>query len=85
MRRPALVLRVLHRLRFLSEQVPFDVATYSYTAPLLTQIFMKGGIGLTEDDDPLEQVALALDFVKFHCGECKRAFTYPEAQFLTVT
>lgn len=68
--RLALVLRVLHRLRFLAEQVPFDVATFSYMSPLLSQIFNKGGIGLTEDDDPLEQVALSLDLVKFHSAEC---------------
>lgn len=62
---------MLHRLRFLSEQVPFDVATFSYASPLLNQIFFKGAIGLTGDDDPLEQAALALDLVKFHTGECK--------------
>ena len=67
----ALILRVLHRLHFLSEQMTFDVATYSYLFPLLKQILLKGGIGLTEEDDPLEQVALALDLIKFHCGECK--------------
>lgn len=31
---------------------------------------MNGGIGLTEEDDPLEQISLALDLIKFHCGEC---------------
>ncbi|GJE94641.1 ARM repeat-containing protein [Phanerochaete sordida] len=75
----ALVLRVLHRLRFLSEQVPFDVATFSYTSPLLNQIFLKGAIGLTEDDDPLEQAALALDLVKFHTGEFTQE-AYPRKQ-----
>lgn len=67
----ALVLRVLYRLRFLAEQVPFEVATFSYMSPLLNQILSKGGIGLTEEDDPLEQVALSLDLVKFHSAECK--------------
>lgn len=70
----ALVLRVLHRLRSLAEQSPFDVATYSYASPLFSQVLNKGGIGLTEDDDPLEQVTLALQIVKFHCGECKSHF-----------
>ncbi|KAI0688462.1 ARM repeat-containing protein [Cytidiella melzeri] len=65
----SLLLRVLHRLRFLGEQSTFDVATYAYLSPLLQQILRKGGIGLTEEDDPLEQVALALDIIKFHCGE----------------
>ncbi len=66
-----LLLRVLHRLRFLAEQSTFDVATYAYLSPLLQQILRQGGIGLTEEDDPLEQVALALDIVSFHSGECK--------------
>lgn len=66
-----LVLRVLYRLRFLSEQAPFDVTTFSYIVPLLTQIFTKGAVGLTEEDDPLEQTALSLDVVNFHCGECE--------------
>lgn len=67
----ALILRVLHRMRFLAEQATFDVATYSYLSPLLKQILLKGGIGLDEEDDPLEQVALALDLIKFHSGDCE--------------
>ena len=65
-----LLLRVLYRLRFLSEQAALDVETFSYLTPLVTEIFTKGAIGLTEEDDPLEQAALALDIVKFHSGEC---------------
>jgi hypothetical protein len=65
-----LVLRVLYRLRSLSEQAPLDSATFSYSYPLLHQVLVKGGIGVTEEDDPLEQVALSLDIIKFHCGEC---------------
>lgn len=66
-----LVIRVLYRLRFLSEQTPFDAATFSYTFPLISQILLTGGLpGLVEEDDPLEQVALALEIIKFHCGEC---------------
>ena len=34
-------------------------------------MLLKGGISLSEEDDPLEQVALALDVIKFHAGECK--------------
>ncbi|KAH8103551.1 armadillo-type protein [Cristinia sonorae] len=65
----SLVLRVLHRLRSLSEQTPFDVATYSYMSPLLYQVLFKGGVGLTEEDDPLEQVTLALQIIRYHCSE----------------
>lgn len=67
----ALVLRVLHRLRSQSEQTPFDVATYSYMSPLLYQVLIRGGVGLTEEDDPLEQVTLALQIIRYHCSECE--------------
>ncbi|KAI0710312.1 ARM repeat-containing protein [Cerioporus squamosus] len=65
----SLVIRVLYRLRTLSEQSPFDAATYSYASPLLSQVLVKGGIAIGEEDDPLEQIALSLDIIKFHCGE----------------
>jgi hypothetical protein len=64
------VLRVLYRLRSLSEQTPLDSATFSYAFPLLLQVIQKGGIGSGEGDESLEQVALSLDIIKFHCGEC---------------
>lgn len=66
-----LIIRVLYRLRFLSEQAPFDAATYSYAFPLLSQILTIGGIPGGEEDDPLEQVALALEIIRFHCGQCE--------------
>ncbi|KAH9925947.1 ARM repeat-containing protein [Epithele typhae] len=72
----ALVIRVLYRLRTLSEQTPFDAATYGYASPLLSQVLVKGGIAIGEEDDPLEQIALSLDIIKFHCGEFSDA-TYP--------
>ncbi|OJT01635.1 Translational activator GCN1 [Trametes pubescens] len=65
----SLIIRVLYRLRTLSEQTPFDAATYCYAAPLLSQILLKGGIALAEEDDPLEQIAISLDVIKFHSGE----------------
>ncbi|TCD64479.1 translational activator of GCN4 [Steccherinum ochraceum] len=77
----SLLLRVLHRLRSQSEQTPFDVATYSYTSPLLYQVLIKGGVGLTEDDDPLEQVTLALQIIKFHCSEFSHT-AFPRKQTL---
>ncbi|KAJ6607520.1 armadillo-type protein [Mycena sp. CBHHK59/15] len=64
-----LVIRVLHRLRSLSEQAPFDSATFSYAFPLLAQVLTLGGIDPQDDEEALEQVALALDIIKFHCGE----------------
>ncbi|OCH93463.1 ARM repeat-containing protein [Obba rivulosa] len=65
----SLIIRVLYRLRSLSEQSPFDAATFSYAYALLSQVFTQGGIAVIEEDDPLEQIALSLDVVKFHCGE----------------
>lgn len=65
-----LVLRVLYRLRSLSVQTPLDSATFSYAFPLLFQVIQNRGIGSGEDDEPSEQVALSLDIIKFHCGEC---------------
>ncbi|KAJ7077832.1 armadillo-type protein [Mycena belliarum] len=65
----SLVIRVLHRLRSLSEQAPFDSATFSYAFPLLAQVLTLGGINPQDEEEALEQVALALDIIKFHCGE----------------
>ncbi|KAJ7449659.1 armadillo-type protein [Mycena latifolia] len=65
----SLVIRVLHRLRSLSEQAPFDSATFSYAFPLFERVLTLGGIDPEDEEEALEQVALALDIIKFHCGE----------------
>ncbi|KAJ7720581.1 armadillo-type protein [Mycena maculata] len=65
----SLVIRVLHRLRSLSEQAPFDSATFSYAFPLLAQVLTLGGITPEDEEEALEQVALALDTIKFHCAD----------------
>ena len=67
---PVLIVRVLYRLRSLAEQTPFDAATFSYAFPLLARVLLQGGIGIEEEEGMLEQVALVLDIIKFHCGEC---------------
>ncbi|KAJ4478479.1 armadillo-type protein [Lentinula aciculospora] len=64
-----LVLRVLHHIRHLSEQVPFDSATFSYMFPLMNHVVRKGGIVTEEPEEMLEQVSLTQDVVKFHCSE----------------
>ena len=64
------MLRVLQRLRALSERTPLDSATFSYAFPLIQQVIQRGGIRPGEEDDPLEQVALSLDIIKFNSGEC---------------
>ncbi|KAG6823704.1 hypothetical protein H0H93_003201, partial [Arthromyces matolae] len=63
-----LIIRVLLRLRTLSEQAPFDAATFSYAYPLLGQVLLQGGIS-EDEEESLEQVALALSIIKFHSGE----------------
>ncbi|KIJ11894.1 hypothetical protein PAXINDRAFT_157123 [Paxillus involutus ATCC 200175] len=65
----SLVLRVLYRLRTLSEQAPFDAATFSYAFLLLGRVIRKGGVNVSEDEEALEQVALVLDVIKFHRSE----------------
>lgn len=67
-----LIIRVLYRLRTLSEQTPFEAATFSYAFPLFSEVLIKGGISAVDDDEALEQVALVLDVIKFHSGECKQ-------------
>lgn len=64
-------------MRSLSEQTPFDAATFSYAFPLFGQLLTRGGISSEDEDEALEQVALVLDIIKFHCGECKRFRTIP--------
>ena len=68
----ALLLRVLYRLRILSEQAPFDGATYAFVSPLLSHIIRVGGVDLTPEDDQIEQITLSLEIIRFHAGECKR-------------
>ncbi|KAI5991791.1 armadillo-type protein [Pisolithus marmoratus] len=65
----ALVLRVLYRLRTISQQAPFDAATFSYAFPLLARVLHQGGIDVSEDDEVLEQIALVLDIIRFHTSE----------------
>ncbi|KAK7051190.1 translational activator of GCN4 [Paramarasmius palmivorus] len=64
-----LVLRVMHRLRFLSELTPFDSSTFSYLFPLIRHLVLEGGIPTEEPEETLEQLTLCQDIIKFHCGE----------------
>ncbi|KAF7309756.1 TOG domain-containing protein [Mycena indigotica] len=74
-----LVIRVLLRFRSLSEQVAFDSATFSYAFPLLATILKQGGIQYEDEDESLEQLALTIEIVKFHCGEFTDA-AFPRKQ-----
>lgn len=50
---------------------PFEAPTFTFAFPLIRQILLNGGINATEEDVVLEQVKLAFDIIKFHCGECE--------------
>ncbi|KAG9085998.1 translational activator of GCN4, partial [Ceratobasidium sp. UAMH 11750] len=65
----SLVVRVLYRLRMLSEQAPFDPSTYAYMSPFIDHVIRSGGIAAAGPEETLEQVSLALDVIQFHCGE----------------
>lgn len=70
----ALVLRVLHRLRALSEQSLFEGNTFSYFSPLLSHVVTVNGIPGESDEELVEQIALCVDIIKFHSAECKFTF-----------
>ncbi|VDC02874.1 unnamed protein product [Peniophora sp. CBMAI 1063] len=87
----ALVTRVLYRLRATAEQAPLDAAAFGYVWPLLGEVMLRGGVGVQEGDgggesgeegSPFEQVALALDVVKFNVGEFGDA-AFPRVQIIT--
>ncbi|QRV84214.1 translational activator gcn1 [Ceratobasidium sp. AG-Ba] len=59
-----LVVRVLYRLRMLSEQAPFDP---------------RRGVAAAGPEEALEQVSLALDIIQFHCGEFSNS-AYPRIE-----
>ncbi|KAL5483042.1 GCN1 [Sanghuangporus weigelae] len=63
----ALVLRVLYRIRTLSEQNAFDAATFSYIAALLSCVIEDdSAIGDEDEDEPLERIALIIAILNFH-------------------
>jgi len=65
-----LVTRVLYRLRFTSEQRPFDTVSLSYILPLVFVVLRNGGIDRSGEDAD-EQVVLALEFLSVHTDACK--------------
>ncbi|KAG8904625.1 translational activator of GCN4 [Tulasnella sp. 403] len=67
----SLILRVLYRLRSIAETSPFDPVTYSYTSPLVCHVILNNGVGVTEAEEIMEQVALSLNLIDFHCSECQ--------------
>ncbi|KDN49927.1 ARM repeat-containing protein [Tilletiaria anomala UBC 951] len=77
------ILRILYRLRFVSEQAALGLGTVSVLAPLITNIIHAGGLGVDTDDCDavMEQVQLSLDFIVFHTEPCEDA-RYPRSDFV---
>lgn len=65
-----LVTRILHRIRFMAEQRPFDTVTLSYTLALIFLVLDHGGIGHAQPEDADEQILLAIEFLSFHTELC---------------
>ncbi|KAK4052868.1 translational activator of GCN4 [Microbotryomycetes sp. JL221] len=80
---PALVTRILFRLRFLAEQEPFDAGTFAYAAPLVSKVLRNGGVGVEKSDTEgaLEQLTLALDFIGFHARHCSET-AFPRVEMI---
>ncbi|CAG8889599.1 unnamed protein product [Penicillium egyptiacum] len=61
-----LVTRILYRLRFASEQRPFDATSLAYVLPLISLVLIKNGIEEAKGEEEGTQVLLALEFLSFH-------------------
>lgn len=66
-----LVTRLLYRLRFASEQRPFDSISLIYVLPLLFVVLQQSGIARPSGDEADEQITLALEILSFHTDACK--------------
>lgn len=68
---PDLVTRVLYRLRFASEQRPFDVVSSVYIWPLLATVLRHGGVERPAGEEADEQITLAIETLSYHTDLCK--------------
>lgn len=66
-----LVVRVLYKLRFLSEQIPLDAISLIYILPLIMLVFNENGIECTNSDEKDEQLMLAIETLTFHTEICE--------------
>ncbi|KAL8795003.1 MAG: hypothetical protein Q9195_002451 [Heterodermia aff. obscurata] len=78
-----LVTRLLYRLRFSSEQRPFDNVSLIYILPLIFAVIREKGLGLSSTDDIDEQITLALEFLSFHANSFSDA-QLPRGEVLTI-
>ena len=66
-----LVTRLLYRLRFASEQRPFDSVSLFYVLPLVFAVLRQSGIARPAGDEADEQITLALEILSFHTDACE--------------
>jgi hypothetical protein len=66
-----LVTRVLYRVRFLGEQVQFDVVTVAYILPLVFLVLENGGFAPKGSEEADEQLVLTLEFLSLHSETCE--------------
>lgn len=71
-----LVTRILYRVRFASEQRPFDAVSLAYVLPLIFIVVGQNGIEEARGEEEGEQLLLALEFLSFHSGSCKSLLHY---------
>ena len=65
-----LMLRVLYRLRFLSEQHPLDITSFQYSLPLALEVFQVANLSEKQRADAEEKITLALEFVSYQSALC---------------
>ena len=68
--RSDLSLRVLYRLRFLSEQHPLDLTSFQFCLPYALEILNVANKSDKERGETEEQVTLALEFLSFQATLC---------------
>jgi hypothetical protein len=61
--RAELVIRLLHQISFIAEQVPLDSTTYAMTSLLLSRVVELGGVGT--ESSQTEQAQEQLTLVRF--------------------
>lgn len=69
-----LVTRLLYRLRFSSEQRPFDNVSLMYLLPLIFVVLRQRGVARSVEDEADEQITLALEIVSYHTDACRFPF-----------
>ena len=76
--------RILHRLYFLAQQVPFDSISLLYILPLLGIVLRRGGIAYSSDDEADEQLTLSLELLSLHADMFSSKFL-PRRETLSIS